>query len=215
MARIRAKVESPVSSFILVSTEPVLNEDRRLKIAEEYGIIHATYPLDVDSTAFRYIMQLIEFARSEPEVAEKRGGYTKYGAYFGEPYAGWCTEFVVYCTIKTKAQFTGGEIGNWYPIKNTSGRCVRWYRNNNSFFRPDGFIPRAGDLMFFDAAQEGDSDHTALVTGVEYDETENAYYILTIEGNIPGDRPSNRIRSRRIRWDDKTIYGYGTFFPEV
>ena len=55
--------------------------------------------------------------------------------------------------------------------------------------------------------KHGYPDHTGLVIGTE--EAEDGVYILTIEGNIPGDKPKV-IRSRRLKVNDKTIVCYGS-----
>ena len=66
-------------------------------------------------------------------------------------------------------------------------------------------------MIFFEYDGDNTSDHTGLVTGVEYDETEQKLFVLTIEGNLPEDYPTGVIRERRLAIDDELIFGYGTF----
>lgn len=175
-----------------------------------------TFPLDEGTEAYDYTHRIIEIARGEPEVAEDENRVTKYGEYFGEPKAEWCTEFALWCIIQAQGDISDGSYNfrALYPEETWSGGCIEWYEERNRYYERGKFLPRCGDMVFFDTDYDNVSDHTGLITGVEYDYNEEKWYILTIEGNIPGDRPSNRIRERRIPINSKMIVGYGTFLPE-
>ena len=173
-------------------------------------------PLIPASPEDLFTARLAQIACDEPEVAEDARRRTKYGTYFGDPTAEWCPEFVLWCVIQAGKSVEEDGLPSFadrYPRLDWSGGCIYWYEARGNYYRKDKLLPRCGDLIFFDTDRDGESDHTGMVLGVEYDEAEGQYYVLTIEGNIPGDRPSDRIRQRRIAWNDRIIVGYGTFPP--
>jgi hypothetical protein len=174
----------------------------------------STYPLPSEHPLTPFIEKLIEIAESQPSKAQDEKGRTKYGEAFGDPYAQWCTEFVMWCLQETEKELGTNYIGSYYPWKDSAYRCVVWYKKNDTFMLRDEYIPRRGDMIFFDYDFDENSDHTGLVTGVEYDKTEDKIYILTIEGNLPEDYPNGVIKKRRLAADEKKIYGYGTFMIE-
>jgi hypothetical protein len=184
-----------------------------VKIPDSDSIL-STYPLPSEHALTPFIEKLIEIAESQPTNPQDEKGRTKYGEAFGEPYAQWCTEFVMWCLKETEEQLGTNYIDSYYPWKDSAYRCVVWYKNHNAFMLKDNYIPRRGDLIFFDYDFDENSDHTGMVTGVEYDETEDKIYVLTIEGNLPEDYPNGTIKTRRLAVDEKKIYGYGTFMVE-
>lgn len=187
-------------------------EDRRRKeAAEAVGMQLASYPLDVDSDYFKLAQKVIEIAVNEPRRAENSSGITKYGKYFKFPTAEWCTEFAIWCAIHAEEQLDIPELYNTYPRVTSSGSAISYYKKHGGYFRRGEIIPRMGDLIFFDTDHDGASDHTGLVTRVEYSAVSDTFYVYTIEGNIPGDKPSVYIRQRKFAVTNPIIHGYGTY----
>ena len=177
------------------------------KNGEEYS----TSPLPQWSFQSKFCDKIIEIARNEPAEAEDANGVTKYGTYFGDPTGQWCTEFAVWCVIQAQEHFGVEYVKVYYPKSDYSGGCISWYKKRDCYYPKGKYIPRRGDMIFFEYDGDSVSDHTGLVTGVEYDEAEQKLYVLTIEGNLPEDYPTGVIRERRLAVDDKLIFGYGTF----
>lgn len=179
------------------------------------GEEYSTFPLEHGTEAYRFTQRLIEIARAEPAEAEDKNGVTKYGTFFGHPAAEWCTEFAVWCVHQTQEEMGLNYLDLYYPYRQSSGGCVEWFRDRGLFFRRDTYVPRRGDFIIFEYDGDGVTDHTGMVTGVEYDPEEDKLFILTIEGNLPEDWPVGVICERRLPCDSKLIYGYGTFLiPE-
>lgn len=174
----------------------------------------STFPLPNEHLLTEFINKLIEIAEGQPKNPQNEEGRTKYGELFDNPYTQWCTEFVMWCIKETETQLGTDYIGTYFPWKDSAYRCVVWYKKNNSFMLKRNYIPRRGDLIFFDYDFDENCDHTGLVTGIEYDKEEDKLYVLTIEGNLPEDYPNGVIRTRRLSVDEVKIYGYGTFMLE-
>ena len=180
-------------------------------VSDHLGIY--CFPLDEGSEAELFTHRIIEIAMGEPEIAENSDRTTKYGTYFGDPAGEWCTEFALWCIIQAQNEF--GEYSynyrSLYPHSDWAEGCIDWYRERKRFYRPWELLPRCGDMVFFDTDSDEIGDHTGLVVDLGYDFELEKDYIITIEGNIPGDRPSNKIRQRKFYLDDKLILGFGTF----
>ncbi len=177
-----------------------------------FGEEYSTFRLPRKTVEYEFVETLMEIAFNEPVEAEDKKGVTKYGAYFGTPKYEWCTEFVIWCIVQAQEKLGLQYTDVNYPFSDWSGGCVSWYRSKGLFFkRSSGYVPRRGDMIFFDYDYDGSTDHTGLVYGVEYDAQEDKIYILTIEGNLPEDYPVGSIKQRRLACDWKKIYGYGTF----
>ena len=176
-----------------------------------YGEQYSTFRLPKNTEEYAFVEKVIEIALAEPKDAEDERGATKYGTYFGTPTWEWCTEFAVWCIVQAQESMGVDYLKVHYPFEDWSGGCVQWYRNKGLFFKRGSYVPRRGDMIFFDYDYDGSTDHTGMVMGVEYDQVEDKLYVITIEGNLPEDYPVGSIKERRIAIDWKKIYGYGTF----
>lgn len=119
-------------------------------------------------------------------------GYTRYGAWFGDPYGEWCAMFASFCL-----HYAGIEQ-SVFPY--ASG-CIYWTEQLTAagLYAPVGTMaPRMGDLVFFD--QDGDrlADHVGILTDAQ-PET-----LTTAEGNIGGC-----VVRKTYALDDALILGYG------
>ena len=121
------------------------------------------------------------------EDGETVKGYTRYGAWYGDPYAGWNTMFLSFCL-----HYAGVED---VPMDANCGSLVTAWA--------DGFVPAqsheaaAGDLVFFDRDGDGTADHAGLVTEV----TDSGF--TAIEGDVEG-----AVRLLSYGADDPMILGY-------
>lgn len=121
------------------------------------------------------------------EDGETVKGYTRYGAWYGDPYADWDTMFLSFCL-----HYAGVED---VPM---DANCGSW-----ATAWADGFVPAqshetaAGDLVFFDRDGDGAADHAGLVTEV----TDSGF--TAIEGDA-----EDAVRLLSYGADDSTILGY-------
>ena len=117
-------------------------------------------------------------------------GYTRYGAWYGVPHGDWCAMFTSFCI-----RYAGMED---YPIH---AHCPTWINvlTEQDLFRvPSEYIPKTGDLIFFDWERDGSADHVGFVAEVV--DTD----VITIEGNS-----GNRVAKNKYELLDNTIVGYG------
>ena len=125
------------------------------------------------------------------------GGYTKYGAWFGDSTGAWCAYFVSWCA---------SQAGIPTSIVPRLGNCVtavNWYKNHSVFYsRSTGYVPKTGDIIFYNWGGGSSAQHIGIITGV------SGNNIYTIEGNTDsnvGYRCAAKTRSRTANY----IVGYG------
>lgn len=173
--------------------------------------LYSTDYLSQSSPLYDFVEYYVELALSEPREPQAADGWTKYGAYFGDGYAMWCTEFAIWCISQAEEAFDAQYIGEYFPGYDSAYACSLWNEANGSLRLKGEYVPRRGDLIYFDYDFDGYADHTGLVTDIAYDEEEETLYVLTVEGNLPEDIPNGVIRERRLALDTAVILGYGTF----
>lgn len=105
-----------------------------------------------------------------------RTGYTRYGAWYGNPYGEWNTMFTYFCMY-----YAGIEKER---IPYGSG-CWAWYEtlSENGMLTPCG-NETEGDIIFFDSDADGEPDRTGIVSGTE--KTEDGVQLHVIAGNCEG-----------------------------
>ena len=125
-----------------------------------------------------------------------RKGYTRYGAWAGEPYADWSPLFVSFCLNYANVDMP------YY--KEGFDKWITDLEKEEMFADADGYAPRSGDLVFFDNDKDGDVDAAGIVES--YDEEKGV--IEVIEGDY-----EDEVAERKVKTSDPTIAGYG-ILPE-
>ena len=106
-------------------------------------------------------------------LAEKHG-YTRYGEWYGSPYAEWNTLFVSFC-------MNYANINDSDSLINASAEAMRNAWDKKSlYFTADKYVSSRGDIVFFDT----DSDKKADRTGIVVYSSESI--LIVIEGNVDG-----------------------------
>lgn len=105
----------------------------------------------------------------------------------------WCGCFVSWVFNEA------GLLGTAIPKFSIAGDGLNWFINNK-LFRDRNYIPRSGDLIFFDYNYDGRIEHVGIV-----DRVENGR-VYTIEGNTNGDKCGQN----SFAIGHGSIYGYGT-----
>ena len=113
-------------------------------------------------------------------------GYTRYGAWYGMPYEDWCAMFVSFCLnyadVPAETMPRASACQSWIDTLSQA----EW-----NLYAPahgeEAYLPKPGDLIFFDFNQDGASDHVGIVA--EYTEAAapgTPAELKTIEGNSSG-----------------------------
>ena len=111
---------------------------------------------------------IIQIAATQLGYGEGAGGYTKYGAYHGNPNADWCGYFVSWCARQANVSTSVLPKQGW-------AAASKW---GLSTFTAYQRIPQSGDLYFRNTA------HVGFVYYVD----EDAGKFYTLEGNSVGDK---------------------------
>ena len=112
------------------------------------------------------------------EDGESHNGYTRYGAWYGNPYGDWNTLFTYFCMnyagLRHEAIPYGSGCWAWSLELDKAGLIAPVTR---------GF-PKRGDILLIDSDGDGKADTSAIVCGtVEEDEAPG---ISVIEGDVDG-----------------------------
>ena len=122
-------------------------------------------------------------------------GYTRYGAWQGDPYGHWNAMFVSFCL-----HYGGAEN---VPMDTD---CGSW-----PGALADGFLPAQsheaapGDLVFFDRDGDGTADRVAIVAEVTAGEEAAPSGFTAIEGDV-----DHAVQQCSYAVEDSTILGYGS-----
>lgn len=125
-------------------------------------------------------------------------GYTRYGAWYGDPYGDWDAMFVSFCL-----HYAGAED---IPMDKDCGSWVTALA--------DAFVPAQsheaapGELVFFDRDGDGTADHVALVSEVTAGEDGATSGFTAIAGDV-----DNAVQQLSYAAGDSMILGYGSL-PE-
>lgn len=127
------------------------------------------------------------------------------GVTGGEPYwswygfdkrVEWCAIFVSWCADQT-GYLDSGEI----PRYSVCGDGISKFKEKQKWQDRNVYIPKAGDIIFFDWEVDGECDHTGIVEMIDLENKK----VKTIEGNS-GDE----VKEQSYNLSDARIVGYGT-----
>lgn len=138
------------------------------------------------------------YRMDEDKITKK--GYTRYGAWYDDPYGNWDAMFVSFCL------HYAGIPAEAFPQE---ASCEQWaeilQKEEYDLYRTgEMYTPKTGDLIFFDWDEDQIADHVGLVAELlEATETEPAM-IRTLEGNS-----DDCVQYVAYNCDDIKILGYG------
>lgn len=125
-------------------------------------------------------------------------GYTRYGAWQGDPYGHWNAMFVAFCLHYGGAENvpTDTDCGSWPAAL------------ADAFLPAQSHEAAPGDLVFFDRDGDGTADRVALVAEVTAGEEAAPSGFTAIEGDV-----DHAVQQCSYAVEDSTILGYGSL-PE-
>lgn len=130
-------------------------------------------------------------------------GYTRYGAFAGDPYCDWDVAFVNFCLYYAGLMDTEMEL---FPGFTKGTDAAGWREefknvreeNGNYLMKPEGYIPQSGDLIFCSREDEETECQVGIV--VSYDGGKNE--IRVIEGNSANEVKENAYAANDARITD-------------
>lgn len=125
-------------------------------------------------------------------------GYTRYGAWYEDPYGDWAAMFAAFCLkyADVEGMPLESDVNRW--IRALSASDLDLYRGKESY------VPNPGELVFFDWETDGIADHVGIITDLHVGEDGTVPTIDTIEGDA-----TNRVQAFTYSLDDARIVGYG------
>ena len=138
-------------------------------------------------------------SKANYEVMEDNSiaGYTRYGAWYGNPYGAWSGMFVSFCMNYANIP------QSVFPY---DADCQRWADTLAQWGRyvsAGDYMPKAGDIVFLDLDEEQGIDHAGIVKSVLEEGT-----ITTVEGDS-----KDEVRYGSYGFSGGNIVGYGVL-PE-
>lgn len=118
------------------------------------------------------------------------GNYTKYGAWYGINPGAWCAMFVSWCA--NQAGVSTSIIPKYASVQ----IGMDWYKDKGLFRYKEGYLPKAGDIMFM---KSNGASHTGIVLYCD------GTTLYTVEGNT-----SDCCACRKYNINNSKITGYGT-----
>ncbi len=101
-------------------------------------------------------------------------GYTRYGEWYGNPYAKWNVIFVSFCLNYSNAN-------NSDPLEAATAENMRLaWTERGLYASADSNTAEKGDIVFFDNDSDGKADRVAIVTNGASD------IMIVIEGDVEG-----------------------------
>lgn len=182
-------------------TLPEGNPEADLETAEQWEASFGTLELSGDWSA-----DLVALAKTQLGYGESREnyilaedgsvlGYTRYGQWYGEPYAPWDGMFVSFCLHYAGVEGIGPEQD-----------CVLWLEtlNGQELYRErTQYQPVSGDLIFLDRDGDGSCDHVGIVEAVTEAAEETPGTVQFIAGDW-----EDRVDRSELAAEDASILGY-------
>jgi hypothetical protein len=129
-------------------------------------------------------------------------GYTRYGAWYGDPYGDWCAMYASFCL-----RYAGVED---YPLASNVDHWIDTLTQAGHYETSDVYTGKPGELIFFDQDQKPgavvsvNADHMGIVAELIPATEEEPAKIKTIEGNT-----RDEVAYRTYELTDPAIIGYG------
>ncbi len=171
---------------------------------ESASVWEATLPKELTGDWAKDVLAIAEsqlgYAESQKNYQVVNGrnkGYSRYGAWYGDPYGDWCAMFAAFCLHYADVPETAMPRDAYVPT------WAEQAAKKENYLAPSEYAPEPGDIIFFDWDRDGTLDHVGLVK-----ETTEAGQVVTIEGNS-----SDAVRRQTYDETDPRIAGYAAL-PE-
>jgi len=129
----------------------------------------------------------VEYNRFHGKIDNNQGNGHSYGYY-------WCASFATWCVRQA------GVPADVLTKEISCHRLIKWLKENSTYKpKTTGYVPRTGDLIFFNPSSGLDATHVGIVMYVKDG------YVYTIEGNTS----KHDVGLRYYDLNASNIVGYG------
>lgn len=109
----------------------------------------------------------------------------------------WCATFVSACAVK--CGYTA-----IIPTECSCPKMIDLFKKNGDWIEKDDYVPKPGDILFYDWEDNGVGDNTGRANHVGIVERVDGNNVVIIEGNY-----NNSVKRRTIAVNGQYIRGYG------
>lgn len=176
------------------------SSDWEATLPEELTGIWAEDLIAVAESQMDYAESTANYAVGEHEELK---GYTRYGAWYGDPYGDWDAMFVSFCLnyagIPVDVMPQEADVQDWIAL--LSGQVED--SDFDLYTAAEDYVPLPGDLVFLDTDEDGEADHVGMVAQYSEATESDVAQIKTIEGDV-----EDKVQSVAYLLDDAAIVGY-------
>ena len=163
-------------------------------------VLTGNWPQDllaIARTQVGYVESSLDFGEKDDGGIS---GYTRYGHWAGLRYEEWCDMFACFCL------HYAGIAEEYFPYASNGNRWIRKLTEKELYASRAVYLPKVGDLVFFDWEADGDCDHVGIIEALATDADGNVTGMYTIEGNSTGGAVTE---GEYYDINDMGIVGYG------
>lgn len=167
----------------------------------------------------------LKVAQGEIGYVEGPRNKNKYGAWYGNAYSSWCSEFVTWCAYQADKRYGTKLYQKVYPRSGSSFKAFEWFRQrerfitasksmpisgekqwligSNHYIKNNEYVPYPGDYLLLSIYfPQTTTHHVAFVEGVSQNK-DGQLVVHVIEGNWP-----DRVKRSTYKLSDGKIFGY-------
>ena len=126
---------------------------------------------------------------------ESLDGYTRYGDWYGYPHGDWCAMFVSFCLNYAEVEDM--------PLNCSIRPWIQALTEKRLFHTSENYMPKPGDLVFFDWHGDGAAEHVGFVVEIIPETEHEPAKLKTLEGNS-----ADRVQYVYYDLDSPVLHGY-------
>lgn len=173
----------------------------KIKVGDTVGYVSAEYIRISDGNgsandgSSMQAAKFLEAATREIGYVEEANGASKYSIWYdsSRPTLPWCATFVSWCANEA------GILDTVIPKFASCSAGIQWFKNAGLWQPRGDYMPKTGDIIFYDWSGGTDPDHVGIVSYVSNGK------VTAIEGNT-----TDSVAERTYALTSSSIIGYGT-----
>lgn len=174
------------------------NKDADIETAEDWEASFAsvTFTGNMGEDAAAIARTQIGCGESERNYRETDGavhGYTRYGAWFGDPYCEWDAAFCAFCLTYAGADPV------YRPAEPSAARWMEALKDAECYRAAGEYVPAPGDVLFLtETDEETETVRAVLVTSVDMDGEDVTVTVIGREGTAVSEELPLSLTDARV-----------------